>query len=78
MHNQVKYTIHWSLQSKKECKDKESMQSSATPDQGIYNGKWQKHIKHHKQESQEVSPFPGGDHKASMNRQESTKKSKHK
>ena len=27
--------------------------------------------KHHIQESQEVSPFPAGDHKAAMNRQES-------
>ena len=29
-------------------------------------------IKHHTQESQEVSPFPAGDQKATMNRQEST------
>ena len=29
--------------------------------------------KHHKQESQEVSPFPADDHKAAMNRQESMK-----
>ena len=28
-------------------------------------------IKHHIQESQEVSPFPAGDHKAEMNRKES-------
>ena len=28
-------------------------------------------IKHHSQESQEVSPFPAGDHKVTMNRQES-------
>ena len=27
--------------------------------------------KHHKQESQEVSPFPAGDHKAAMNSQDS-------
>ena len=27
-------------------------------------------IKHHIQESQEVGPFPAGDHKAAMNRQE--------
>ena len=27
--------------------------------------------KHHKQESQEVSPFPAGDHKTAKNRQES-------
>ena len=35
-------------------------------------GKWQKHTKkHHIQESQEVSPFPGGDHKAARSRQDS-------
>ena len=27
--------------------------------------------KHHRQESQEVSPFPAGDHKAARNRQDS-------
>ena len=27
-------------------------------------------IKHHVQESQEVSPFPAGDHMATLNRQE--------
>ena len=35
-------------------------------------------IKHHTQESQEVSPFPAGDHKAAMNRQESITNTKHK
>ena len=34
-------------------------------------GKWQKHNKHHKQESQEVRPFQAGDYKTAMNRQES-------
>ena len=34
-------------------------------------------IKHHTQESQEVSPFPAGDRKAAMNRQESMTNSKH-
>ena len=29
-------------------------------------------IKHHPQESQKVIPFPSGDHKATMNRQENT------
>ena len=33
-------------------------------------GKWQEK-KHHIQESQEVSPFPAGDHKAARNRQNS-------
>ena len=34
--------------------------------------------KHHIQENQEVSPFPAGDHKAAMNRQESMTNTKHK
>ena len=35
-------------------------------------------IKHHTQESQEVSPFPVGDHKAAMYLQESMTNTKHK
>ena len=35
-------------------------------------------IKHHTQESQEVSPFPAGDHKATINRQESMTNTKQK
>ena len=34
--------------------------------------------KHYSQESPEVSPFPAGDHKAAMNRQDSTTDMKHK
>ena len=34
--------------------------------------------KHHIQESQEVSPFPAGDHKATMNRQDSMTDMEHK
>ena len=34
--------------------------------------------KHCIQEIQEVSPFPAGDHKAAMNRQESMTNTKHK
>ena len=34
--------------------------------------------KHHTQKSQEVSPFPAGDHKAAKNRQESMTDKKHK
>ena len=34
--------------------------------------------KHHIQESQEVSHFPAGDHKAAMNRQGSMTDTKHK
>ena len=35
-------------------------------------------IKHHKQESQEISPFHAGDPKAAMNRQENKANTKHK
>ena len=55
------------LQSKKEGKDQESIQSSTKPDPGY---QWESDnftIRHHKQEI-EVSPFPAGDHKASINR----------
>ena len=41
-------------------------------------GKSQNTRKNHIQESQEVSPFPAGDHKAAMNRQESIKNTKQK
>ena len=34
--------------------------------------------KHRKRENQEVSPYPEGDHKAAMNRQESMTNTKHK
>ena len=46
------------------------MQSGTTPDPGHHTDKWQTTIKYHTQESQEVSPFPAGDHKAALNRQE--------
>ena len=55
--------------SKKKGKDQKSTQSSTTPDPGH-------HIKvtitqtNHIQDSQDVSPVPAGDHKATMNRQE--------
>ena len=35
-------------------------------------------IKHHIQETQEVSPFPADDHKAAMNRQENMTNTTHK
>ena len=44
-------------------------------DPGHHTGMWQKH---HTQENQEVSPFPAGDHKAAMNRQESMTNTKNK
>ena len=63
--------------SKKEEKDQESIQSRTTPDSGY---QWE--IKKNSQlditnESQEVSPFPAGDHKASINRR-ARKHNKHR
>ena len=52
-----------SIQSKKEGKDQESMQSSTTPDPGY---QWESD--NFTNESQEVSPFPAGDQKATINR----------
>ena len=63
--------------SKKGCKDRESIQSSTTPDPEY---QWESNkltVGHHKRERQEVSPFPAGDHKAHINRR-SQRHSKHK
>ena len=52
------------MQSKKEGKDQESIQSSITPDPGY---QWESDnvtIRHHKRESR-GQPFPAGDHKVS-------------
>ena len=49
------------------CKDQESIQSSTTPDPG-YQWVSDKHTEDTTNESQEVSPFPAGDHKAHINR----------
>ena len=54
--------------SKKEGKDQESIQSSATPVPGY---QWESDnftITDISNESQEVSPFPAGDHKTLINR----------
>ena len=58
------------------CKDQESIQSSTTPDPGY---KWEsdKLTVDTTNESQEVSPFPAGDHKAHINRR-TQRHSKHK
>ena len=63
-------------QSKYGSKDQETIQSSTTSDTGHYNGKLT--IKHNIQESQAASPFPAGELKAAINRQESMKNTKHK
>ena len=54
--------------SKKEGKGQDSIQSSTTPDPGYQLESDNLPIRHHKRESQEVSPFPAGDHKTSINR----------
>ena len=54
-------------QSKYGCKDQESIQSSTTPDPG-YQWESDKLIEDTTNESQEVSPFPAGDHEAHINR----------
>ena len=53
------------MKSKKWCKDQESIQSSTTPDPGY---QWESDKLTEDTESQEVSPFPAGDHKAHINR----------
>ena len=50
------------------------IQSSTTRDPGHHMTT----RKHHIQESQGVSPFPAGDHKAAMNRLNSMTTTKHK
>ena len=55
------------LGSKKGCKDQESIQSSTTPDPG-YHWESDKLTEDTTNESQEVSPFPAGDHEAHINR----------
>ena len=64
------------IQSKKGCKDQESIQSSTTPDPG-YQWESDKLTVDTTNESQEVSPFPAGDHKAHINRS-AQRHSKHK
>ena len=53
--------------SKLGCKDQESIQSSTTPDPG-YQWESDKLTEDTTNESQEVSPFPAGDHEAHINR----------
>ena len=54
-------------QSKKDGKYQESIQSSTTPDPG-YQWESDKLTEDTTNESQEVSPFPAGDHEAHINR----------
>ena len=60
-----KILVHY--ESKKGCKDQESIQLSTTPDPG-YQWASDKLTVDTTNESQEVSHFPAGDHKAHINR----------
>ena len=64
--------------SKYEGRDQRPIKSSTTPDPGHHMRSVKNTRKHYIQESQEVSPFPAGDHNAVMNRQESMINTKHK
>ena len=74
----LKETIY--VQSKKDTKDQETIQSSTTLDPGYHMGKWEsnKNIIDITSKSQEVSPFPAGDLKAAMIRRESMRNTRHK
>ena len=69
----VKRAFGSGLQSKKGGKDQGWIQLSTTPDPGYHMGKLST-----KNESQEVSPFQAGDHKATTNRRESMTNTRHK
>ena len=64
LHKQNRYNL---CVSKKECKDQESINQAPHLNQGT-NGKVTTSQLDITNESQEVSPFPAGDHKASINR----------
>ena len=65
------------LESKEEGKNQESIQSNITPDLGRHIWESDKNTgKHHKQESQEISPFPACHHKAARKREDSTQMTK--
>ena len=74
----VKLAYHetYAHQSKSGCKDQESIQASSTPDPG-YHRESDKLTVDTTHESQELSPFPAGDHKAHINRR-AQRQSKHK
>ena len=68
-------TLHviYSKGSKKEDRSQESIQSSTTPDPG-YQWESDNVTIRHRKESQDVSPLPAGDHKASTDVYESITK----
>ena len=55
-------------QSREECKDQESIQSSTTHKPRKTYGKVTKHNKHNTQERIEVRPYPADDPKAARSR----------
>ena len=55
---------NYRFKSREEGKDQESIQSSTTPDPGYCMRKCKYTRNHNLQESQEISPFLAGDHKA--------------
>ena len=63
--------------TKEEGKDQESIQSSISPDPGHHMGKCKKHKKILHTRAKRLA-FSAGDHKAAMNRQDSTTDMKHK
>ena len=75
-----KIALQMYMQSKKEGKDQESIQSSTTHDSGNHTGKRQKHKKTSLTREPRGQPFPNSEHKAARNRQASFTKtnSKHK
>ena len=65
-------------ESNKEGKDQESIYSGTTPDPGPIWESVKSTRKHNLSERQEVSPFPAGERKAVINRQNSVTKTKTK
>ena len=64
--------------SKKDSEDQQSIQSSATPVPGYQMGKKQNITINITNKSQEVSPFPSGDHKIAMKRRDNMTNTRHK
>ena len=71
-YKQYSSSISQSLESKLECKDQESIQSSTTPDPGYQWESGKLTVRHHKREPRGQPPPPPpprtGDHKVHINR----------
>ena len=70
----VKDALKVKVRKKAKIRNRYNQALHLTQDTTLESNKYT--IKHHAQESQEVSPFPAGDHKATINRQENTKNTK--